>query len=263
MNKQPKVLICTTTSNHKDYVVDKWIDYVRRFTYTNVDILIVDNSVDAKYHEKIVKKGIKCLHIQPEEKEMLQWVMAKSDEILRNYTLIEGFDYMLKVEVDIFPPLNVIEALLSHNKDVIAGLYFINSKNDIKLMINQLEDELFLGHGDTTETQDAIYYSLSYAFNWTDGTVKQVYHAGNGCILISKKVLECIHFRIIPDDVITFADSIFAFDCYSNDIPFFVDTSIFCQHLNSDWTRIKLSYDLSNKRLTPEELRGKVIQLNK
>lgn len=256
-NPNPKVLICTITSNHKDYIIDHWIDYVRKFTYKNADILIIDNSVDEKYHEKIIKRGVKCMHIQPEEKESLQSVMAKSNEILRNYCLIEGFDFMMLVEVDIFPPKNVIECLLSHDKPVIAGTYFIFIEKGIRnlptFIVQQLEPEMFLNLRDKNETHDAFLYDLDEAFLWCDGTVKQVYAAGTGCILINSKVLRQIHFRTGDDG--NFADSIFALDLYTLNIPVFVDTSIICQHLNSDWINIKLKYQIDNKILNPKDFK--------
>jgi hypothetical protein len=70
--------------------------------------------------------------------------------------------------------------------------------------------------------------------DFVDGTVKQVFHLGLGCVLIRRDVLEKIKFRYVPG-VEVFPDSYFAEDCYRNKINIWAHTGLICEHRNQDW----------------------------
>jgi hypothetical protein len=71
-----------------------------------------------------------------------------------------------------------------------------------------------------------------------DGKVKQVYHAGLGCVLIHKSVFERVEFRV--DERYDFhTDTWFANDCYLLNINIYADTNIQCEHHNGTWLGIK------------------------
>jgi hypothetical protein len=79
------------------------------------------------------------------------------------------------------------------------------------------------------ESQEALFF---------DGKVKQVWHAGIGCILIHRSILENIEFKY-EEGLDYHPDTLFAFDCHDWNYPIFVDTGIYCEHLNKSWLEKK------------------------
>ena len=57
--------------------------------------------------------------------------IAKSRELLREKALKQGYDYLLCLDQDIIVPPNIIKKLISHNKDIISGLYFTRGIKNI------------------------------------------------------------------------------------------------------------------------------------
>ena len=49
----PKILVGCPTSFHKEYALEAYAKAIKSLTYKNFDILLVDNSEDNKYFEKI------------------------------------------------------------------------------------------------------------------------------------------------------------------------------------------------------------------
>ena len=70
-----------------------------------------------------------------------------------------------------------------------------------------------------------------------DGTVKKVFHAGIGCALIHRSILEKIPFRVEKGNN-SHSDTFFAFDCFQHNIPIYVDTELQCKHLNFTWLNV-------------------------
>ena len=52
----PKVLVGCPTYEGKEYILDRYIERVKEFTYDNYDILLVDNSKTNDYAKKIKAK---------------------------------------------------------------------------------------------------------------------------------------------------------------------------------------------------------------
>ena len=70
--------------------------------------------------------------------------------------------------------------------------------------------------------------------DFIDGTVKQVSHIGLGCVLINADVLKKIPFRFVKG-LDMHSDSFWAEDVHQKGIKIFADTSLICEHRNSDW----------------------------
>ena len=64
---KPKILVGCPTSFHKEYCLNEYAKSVKELSYNNYDILLVDNSSDDNYLDKIKSyglnaiKGIRCL----------------------------------------------------------------------------------------------------------------------------------------------------------------------------------------------------------
>ena len=124
---------------------------------------------------------------------------------------------------------DIVERLLTNKKMVVAATYDIFHGKQRKSMIQVSEplDRTYRAYRTVPfiEHEEPLFF---------DGTTKQVYHAGLGCVLISKYVFDKIPFRHVKGSI-NHADTWFANDCFYKDIPIFADTSIHCKHLNGTW----------------------------
>jgi hypothetical protein len=217
------VLLACPTNEVKDYCFERWLDNVASFTYPNFAVFMADNSETKSYSKKIQKAGISVEWVKPRGKALMKRI-AESHELCRRYALHFNFDYLFHLESDIFPPRTIIEDLLSMRKSVSAALYHIGQGAGSELMVQvveQTDDEHF------TATRNLGIDTPEFL----DGTVKKVFHAGLGCILIHKAVLP--HFAFRYEDGKNFhPDSFFAMDLYRKGIEIHVDTGIICEHDN-------------------------------
>ena len=229
--KKFKVLVGCPHSDLKNYAIDDYLAMLTGLTYDRkyFDVLIVDNSKENKNTKNIRKRGFDCVHVKPKLKSNQAYI-AESQEMLRLMALKGNYDYLLFIESDIRVPFDIVQRLLSHQKQVVSAPYFINHGHDSHLMLQQLEDS-----GDTL--RHTLNMDNGFDILQVDGKLKQVYACGFGCILIHKTVLEKIKFRW-EQGADTHSDSIFAADLNYMGIPMFLDTSLLCEHLNSSWSEV-------------------------
>jgi hypothetical protein len=222
-----RILLYSPVSDHKDYILHEWITYVNNMKYIYpFDILLIDNSKNPEYH----KQYSNCIYYQrKDENQSIRAIMADCDEIARKYVIENDYDYMFKLECDLFPPMNIIEELLYYNKPVIGCSYFIGFGNESRLLAMEIDT-----HGTERNTRQLTW--LQSFINY-DGTVKKAFQIGTGCILIHKKILNRIKFRIVDNDD-SHADSWFHHDLFFMDIPVYLHTGIIPRHENSKWTEI-------------------------
>ena len=230
--KQPKVLVGCPTYKGKDYCVDEWLNYIKNLKYTNYDILIVDNTADDGTHAKWLtdKYGVEVIHHFKKETS-LNALMAECNEILRKRVIDEGYDYLMSIESDVFPPKNIIPRLMNQQHGVVSGMYEIGYRNWKYPLIQIVEPKL------NTEGRIGNVRQLWWdeILNFIDGETKQVHGCGIGCTLIHVEILKKIKFRVDPENSIH-ADSFFYMDLWNLfQYPVYVDTSIMCRHDNDDW----------------------------
>lgn len=227
--KKIKVLLVTPHNEIKNYCFDDWIARATNLTYPRYNILIADNSKTNKNKKRIVSKGINAIYIKPKHKSNQKYI-AESHEALRIQALSNGYDFILHLESDVFPPHDIIERLLVHRKTVVSAPYFINFGEDSHLMIQNIEK---LGGSIKFTTNIKDGHDIQYF----DGQLHEVYAAGLGCCLIHRSVLEKITFRW-EDGANAHPDSFFAADLKQMGIKQYLDTSILCEHRNSSWSTV-------------------------
>jgi hypothetical protein len=226
----PKILIIAPTSLNKDYIFIEWYLHISTLTYQNYDIVICDNSIDETYYKNLQKMGINCLYVSPKNKSNAQYI-TESQNLLRNYFLNhKEYDIMISIEVDVFPPRNFIEKLLSTKKEVVSGLYFWNFGKNSKPLVSY-----FVKTGE--KKMENVIPGMFDCFKFVDSEVKQIYQTGIGCTMIYRKIVEKIKFRTDNKKFIH-SDVNFYKDLYNFRIPNYMDTSIICKHYNSDWSLI-------------------------
>ena len=224
-----KVLVGCPTSFHKEYALKQYTDSVKKLTYKNHDVLLVDNSKDNTYFEKI--KSLSIPVIKGPWFESARDRIIASRNILRQKVLDENYDYFLSLEQDVLPPENIIERLLSAKKKVISGIYFNHmTKNNETRALPVI----------WTKVEDQYRYVLKS--NELNKGIKKVEITGLGCILIHNSVLKKIRFRY-EKQYPAFDDIYFGLDCKDNKINLYADTNLICKHLIKnrpwDWSKIK------------------------
>ena len=232
---KPKILLASTTNIVKDYCLFDWLDHIKRLTYPDLEIFIVDNSHTPLFSQRISEMGFNCVWEDPKERES-RYYMASSNERCRVKFLAGDYDMFFSLECDIFPQFDIIERLLSHNVDVCGTTYWTDHGYNTHLQLS----EIYCLHADeNTHTKEFKERQLSFEEGqlFMDGTLKPVYANGMGCKLIKRWVLEKIGFRIDPNNV-GFADSFFNEDLWKNGIINYVDTQIIPLHRNSNWNTV-------------------------
>lgn len=235
--EKKKVLICCPTADIKDYCLDNWLLNVSNFTYKNKNLYLCDNSLSLDYHNLLKDKLTKVEsnfnyvgldRVSPFNKTIKQ-AIALSHEKCRQYAINNKFDFILHLESDLFPPLNIIERLMDAKQKIIGGTYYIELGGESKLMIQQLE------HFGTAHRSS---YNLDNAdLSFIDGTVKKVFSCGLGCVLIHKSIFKKYPFRY-EEGAVVHPDSFFYGDLNQNGEKVYADTSIHVKHQNQALIRL-------------------------
>ena len=147
--------------------------------------------------------------------------IVSSRNLLRKYALDNGYDYFLSLEQDVIPPLDIIERMLSHKKEVISGIYFNRNQwqHLYPLAYKQSQNKSNNLPDMTPLSQEEL----------GSNSLIEVISAGLGCLLIHRNILKKIVFRYQGKEE-AFDDRFFFLDLYNLKIKAFADTSIKCRH---------------------------------
>lgn len=235
----PKVLVATVTYEGKDYVWEKYLSNIKSLEYDNYDFLVVDNTRRTKYYKKLLKYGVTALHSPRGENS--RTALVNSYNMIRDYMLARDYDYLLIVESDLIPPVDIIQRLLKHDKEVVGCIYYIGYHYDTKepprpclFSVRKKAD----GKGFETFNID----SANGKFMYGNGVVR-IHGCGLGTTLIKRSIVQDFPFWYYPstpeDPAIKHCDVIFYMDLHNARKEVFVDTDIIIPHFNSDWRLVK------------------------
>jgi GT2 family glycosyltransferase len=228
---KPKVLVGCPTSDYKKYCLKEYVDSVTNLTYTNYDILLVDNSEDSGYFDLIRSFNVPVKRIKYREKARERIVSSRN--ILVKELLINNYDYFLSLEQDVIPPKDVIERLLQHDKKVVAGVYpLIHVVHGKKV----LKSSIWMNYDPKTK----LMYRVKNKYILENPSLFEISTSGLGCVLIHKDVFKKIKFRY-DSDTEGFDDVFFSKDLRDNKIPLYADFGVLCNHLlgGVEWDDIK------------------------
>lgn len=215
---EPKVLVGCPVSDYHEYSTQEYVKAVKNLDYGNYDVLVGDNSKGDDFSKKLEKYGIKFIRVEYIDSPKERIVESRNE--LRKIVLEKGYDYFLSLEQDVIPPLDIIKKLISHGKDVVTGIYFNYYPG--------LKEPLPLAF---IETGIKNYGLRSIRVDELNSNkLVRIQGCGLGCLLISRKVLERIKFRLDSKRDI-FDDMTFCQDVRDNKFELYVDTSIKCKHL--------------------------------
>lgn len=244
--KQPKVLICTPTSAYKDYCLPEWSEAIKKLTYP-ADIIIVDNSKNKNHRLEFTKHdfGRKTWIVTAppiKEDTDLRYTMCRCNNFALNFAIENGYEYMMSIESDVFPPCDdAIETLLEHDKDVCGFAYFIG---EYHRSIPIIQSRFTFDDGRCADYIGKDSFERFFDF---DGTLREVPNLGLGFVLINlKNVFSKIpNFRISEkefysqgNDSRIHADTFFYTDLARIGIKTWCDTRYICDHHNNNWFKI-------------------------
>lgn len=164
--------------------------------------------------------------------------------ILHNYRkgrlacLDGGYDAMLCIESDIMPPLDCAERLIRLEADVAYGLYAFRVTSDcVNVAWRHVDGQGKPGRnpGEALTTRPSEYRRLV-----EKSAVIECSGAGTGCVLIRRRVLEQIDFRLDPDyaghptGAGGFPDTYFTQDVYRAGYSMKADLGCVCGHKRED-----------------------------
>ena len=232
----PKVLIFTPTYSGKDYCLDEFLENCQRFSYTNKEHIIIDNTEDeGQYFERLKTKceplGIKVFRVTRGGNS--REALARAQNFARKYFLEGDYDYLLSLESDIFPGYNIIDVLVLHGLDVVTGLYLIG---DTEKMTARPCITVFRENKKTGTMGTRLLEPEEYS-DYLNKGVKEVCAGGMGICLMYREVLEKVKFTYIPG-LKKHSDVYFFNDARKAGYAVCVDTNLVCAHKNSDWTKV-------------------------
>jgi len=208
IRRKKRVLIGTPHSDKKNYCIEEYIARVKTFTYPYYDVLIVDNSETRKNYKRFIKEGFKAIHIKPKN-HSIQKILAESHDAIRKYAIANNYDYLFHLESDLVPP-----PVMAQRMETFGDLRETISLKEGSDLIN------------------------------IDGKLMKVFHCGLGCVLMHKNILNEFEFRH-EKGLVMHPDGFFAIDTDALGIQKYIDTSILCEHNNSDWTQLLLRKEIN------------------
>lgn len=217
---QPKILVGIVTYDGHRYALDRLLEAINKFTYPHFTVIFADNSATDEYKQLLESKGFEVLKDASDGTRIDRIIRGRNT--LRAACLERGYDYLFFLDSDVIPPVNILEQLLRHKKDVLTGIYLGASK-----------------FGDKTEIQPVLYAPFSDKQVRTmlikevlDEKILPIAAAGLGCCLIHRHVLERIAFRNIAISTTGGEDAAFFKDVQSLGITPYGDTSMKCFHMS-------------------------------
>lgn len=226
----PKILVGCPTADHYSYCTANWINAIKSFSYKDFDILLVDNSATSDYFNEFSKK---VPMVKTSRIENLKELISRDRNLLREKVINENYDYLLSLEIDVIPPVDLIERLLSHKKEIVSGVYY----KDYDLTIKK-EGEIIK----KAKTILPLLWQRVDGENVRQLTQKEVEEpklievaiSGLGCLLIHRDILKNIKFRIDLNQSPSCDDVWFCYDANKLGYKIYADTSIKCKHLLKD-----------------------------
>ena len=227
MNKLPKVLVGGLLSDYHEYCTEEFIENIKKLTYSNMDLLFIDNSKDDRFFNSIKDK---IPVVKGKYFPSIYDRLIHNRNILREKALEGGYDYFFNVDQDIVLPRNAIEVLVGHNKNIITGLYFNPLKRGDEI---KMSPTMWVAFSGNKERMVAVRDDVALGNH-----LLQITACGSGCLLIHRSVLEKIKFRYDLSKGKGVDDVFFCKDAIEAGYDIYADTAVKCRHMirGREWT---------------------------
>jgi GT2 family glycosyltransferase len=135
-------------------------------------------------------------------------------------------DYIMFLDDDVLPPMNTITKLLSHQKDVVSGLYFAKQEPYFP--------QIYLKNKEVAERYDCVE-------GYQKDSLIEIDSCGGGCLLIKAEVFKKLkrpYFQYVPkgeNNPRKGEDFYFCEKAKEAGYKIFCDTSIICKHIGKKY----------------------------
>ena len=143
-----------------------------------------------------------------------------SRNVIAKYAQENEFDYVMWVDSDIILPKNTLTRLLSHDKDIVAGVYsykLLNNKNAVAKRLKQEEDYDDVPLKEIRESTGIIPIDA----------------VGFGCVLTKVSVFDKIQYPWFIYTLEMGEDVYFCRKAQNVGLEIFLDTEVRCGHIGS------------------------------
>lgn len=214
-----KILVAFAVYEGYRYCIDRFLEHLSRFDFSQYDVFCVDNSDTEDFANYLRSKGLNVFHFKVDRKSMSSYnIILESRKIIRTYLLEHDYDYLMSMDCDVMAPSNTISKLLSHDKDMVTGLYIFQP-------YYAKTNEVFPLLWTEAPNGDNRQVKLEAVF---DDTLMKIRAAGWGCVLVKRKVLEEVGLRRGEH---TTEDVYFYVDAQEKGFSAYADTSVKCFHM--------------------------------
>ncbi len=242
VNGNIRVLVAGPTYDGMRYCHDKFIDRLKDLSYDNYDILLVDNSDDKKFFKELKKESeIEVIHLSLKNVPKMKRLVRSRNKIL-SYAMEKDYDYVLMMDVDVIVPIDIIERLLGHGKEIVSGLYFSLQNVDHRQKVKSVAWK-FLTEDEWDEVKgrlmsDIVREREDVRRNLTDeeiesGKLQEVAIPSCGCMLISRDIFSRCKYGVldVPGKLHSSDDIYFSRKLREAGVKLYCDPSIKCEHL--------------------------------
>jgi len=212
---RPKVLVGIGTCDKFSYIEKHCFDSIRKQTYKDFDVLIVDNSKGIFHYFDLVTKNtdFKVIHIK--RARYFRDALAQVRKKIIDYAFFNKYDYLFFADVDhIFEP-DTLKKLISHKKDFVSGLIGYLHKETCTIFKNGASSKR---------------YNQYEPYKWKDleGSNKLIEIEGSGlaCALIKTHFLLGIDFHVSHKRMGFGEDLLFCSDLKNKGAKLYCDTSV-------------------------------------
>lgn len=231
-----KILVGCPTCYLYEYCLNDYASIVKQL---GCDILLIDNSKDEIYSLTLKNLGIP--YLRSTYRASARERVVESRNLLREIVLTKGYDYLLSLEQDVIPPLDIVDRLLNHHVKVVSGLYstprvMTRKRKDGSLVKVREEVPLATLIGEPGKARWMMPEEVK------GERFLEVGGIGLGCVLIHRSILEKVKFRY-DSTTAAFDDMWFSRDVRSLGEKIFLDTSVKCKHMtrrNWSWDSLRL-----------------------
>lgn len=186
----------------------------------------------ARYIEPETFKSIYELEIPEGYTAQFQYFYGYRVDQVRNLIcdwVVNGFDYLFAVDHDITFPRDTLKRLISHNKDLVSGVY--------RQRVEPQQIEIF----DLNQQRMAVEQLYSESSN-----LVRIGGCGFGCVLVTKEVIQRIgypqfeyHVALNHNDTIS-EDTDFCMKAMRKSFSLWCDRTILCGHIGSTTMHVEL-----------------------
>ncbi len=222
----PRVLVGCPTSYRHSHSIRQFIACLNELTYPCFDVLFVDETEGEKFAGYLRNKGYNVVRSSPKSEAKIGRIIENRNIII-DYCIKNNYDFLFFLDTDVIPPKDVIERLVSHNKDIISGVYLANQIiNSVPKVLPVLRG--LSGYKDFSRPVEMDEIKENRVF--------EIFGCGFGCCLIKRAVLEKVKLRFNLC-LNSSEDFLFCYDArVQHSFRTYADTSVKCIHMAGSGT---------------------------